>query len=217
MNSLKKFCELCIENDVDWHIAEAIYSAYFPLLENAHRIHGDEFNRLFWISREGHNKRMFNAKRVLLSMGRIRELTSEFTIEERAALSLHLEYLAPIEGMINPELGFLIWTLIANGAEFNIRNRNIKTYEGITRTTLGQKIRFLKDGSFFPIIYENIDVDLRNSVGHMFYDISDSGEISVEGRRIEYERVYRNMREIGFSLNLVLYVFYERFRPRHIK
>lgn len=208
--SLEMRCKI---DEEDFGIASQILNAYFPLLENAHRQQGYHFDKNFLDKRESHNLRLKNAKRILEIQNKIRELGKEFGDEERAGISLHLEYLAPIEGLISPELGFLIYTLVANGANYVVRGKSITDYEEITKTTLGAKVRFLKDIDFFPLITDNIDVDLRNAVGHMFYEISDTGEISVEGNIIDYERVYYMMRNIGYSLNLVLNVFYEQYVP----
>ena len=87
------------------------------------------------------------------------------------------------------------------------------TFEKISRSSFGQKIRFLKDKGLFQIITDGVNAKSRNNVGHLIYQINPNGEIFFDGEKIDYDETYRWLREVGFSLALIVRVYYDKFKP----
>ena len=205
---------LCRKRDVSFMLAKTIFDEYYPLLDSAHRAMGESFDREFWLNREKDELKERNSFRLILILRKLKAMTRAFSREEVAAISLHTEHYAASEGLLNATLGFLIWAIINNGIPFNMGRNSIDTYEKISNTTFGQKIRFLKDHGLFEVITDGVTAVSRNNVGHLTYEITPTGEIFFDGDKVDYETTYRWIREVGYSLNLVTVVYYDKYRPK---
>ena len=87
----------------------------------------------------------------------------------------------------------------------------IKTYDEIVGTSFGQKIRFLKINKLFKVITDGVSADSRNNIGHLIYTIKPNGNILFDGKLVDYEKSHRWVREVGFSLTIIIQTYYNRY------
>lgn len=204
---LKRWCD---EEDVDYNIALELKEKYLPLLDFAHKMLGDIFDEIFWIYRKGSQLRVDNTKRIIQLLNNMGRIRPQLTPNELAVMALHFQYLPISEGLLMSEINFLIYTLTVNNKKFIAYGEEKNFIDEIEKVPFGPKVKFLREQSF-NIISDNIDVKLRNSIAHMFYEISKDGRIFVEGVPINIERVYYMLRNIAYSLHLVRRLYYRRF------
>jgi len=205
--------EQCEEFDVDCSIAEEIFSEYYPFIDSVHQLLGATFDQIIVRDWKGTLIRHANVWN-LLQMRKASEGMAFWLKHDILALfSLHLEYLPLIEGLFQPEINFLIYTLSNSFKPFKYRKEERIQLDEIEEVPLGPKIAHLRNNNVFKTITDRIDVGLRNSIAHMFYQITKEGKIIVEGKEIAYESEYSNVRELSLSLFLTRKIFYERFKP----
>lgn len=210
---LQNLKDQCKEYDADYEIAEVIFSEYYPHIESVHEILGSVFDQIIVRDWEGTKIRHANVLNLLHMRKASESMAFWLKHEILAIFSLHLEYLPLIEGLFQPEMNFLIYTLSNNVKPFRYRGEERIQLDEIEEVPLGLKIAYLRDNNFFKIITESIDVKLRNSIAHMFYQITKEGKILVEGYEISLDDEYSKGREIALSLFLTRKIFYERFKP----
>jgi len=205
---------LCKKEEVECQTARKLKAKIFPLLEEAHMKLGYRFDKAFFEQRKGMEIRLANSKTILLLLRRLKP--QFFSINERTIISLHLEYLMVVEGLFTSEINFLIFTLIANGHDLysTQKGKYVKTLSDIEEVNLGFKLKFLREHEFDTLIANKVDIKLRNSVAHLFYEINENGTIIIRKRKIakkDYERLYVDLRNISYSLHLINLVYYRRF------
>jgi hypothetical protein len=175
----------CQEDGIDYLIAYQIAQEYFPILIKSYEILGKElFKTLFWYEKEGDDIRMKNWKNINTIFNKIIK-QDKLNKEEKLIINLHITYLTFIEGIFAPNLNYLVWHTINNGYDFTLYKRKIINYEEVIECTLGQKINFLKKNKKFNIITENVDVNLRNSVSHLYYEIEDD-KLKIDDNLIDF-------------------------------
>jgi len=186
----------------------------FPLLEEAHRRLGHRFDKAIIEHRKGTQIRIDNSRRIFLLLRKLKP--EDFSIEEGAgAITLHLEYLTLVEGLFATQINFLIFTLIANGHDLysTRKGRYVRNIADIEEVNLAFRLRFLREHGF-EIVANGVDIQLRNGVAHLFYEIYSSGTIKVGKKRItqaEYDRLYEKLRNVSYALDLVNLIYYRRF------
>lgn len=143
---------LCEKEDVDYHLAGKLKEKIFPLLEEAHRRIGYRFDKAFLEQKRGMDIRFANSRMILLLLRKLKP--QEFSVEERKAISLHLEFLTLFEGLFATQINFLTFILIANG--HNLRSARkatyVKTLGDIEKLSFAKKLRFLKKHDFEKLI-----------------------------------------------------------------
>lgn len=215
MNNDDKILEnWCKEEEIDYQLASKLKAKIFPLLEGAHQKLGYRFDKAFVEQRKGTQIRIDNSK-TILSLLHKKLKPQFFSIEERAAITLHLEYLTLVEGLFATEINFLIFILIANGHDlYSTRKGNyVKTPGDIEEVNLAFRLKFLRAHGF-RMVTKRVDVKLRNSVAHLFYEIDKSGTIKVGRKRItqaEYSKLYEKLRNVSYALHLINLLYYKRF------
>ena len=207
---LEKWCK---EEEVDYQLASRLKAKIFPLLEGGHQKVGYRFDKALVEQRKGTQIRLDNSKRILLIL---RKLEPQFfSVKERSAISLHLEYLTLVEGLFVTQINFLIFTLIANGHDFNsARKESVKTLSDIEKVSLASRLKFLRKHKFRKLIAKKVDVQLRNSVAHLFYEIDENGNIKVGNKTVtqaEYSKLYDDLQNVSYGLHLVNLLYYKRF------
>lgn len=208
---LEKWCK---EEQVNYQLASKLKAKIFPLLEGAHQKLGYRFDKAFVEQRKGTQIRIDNSK-TILSLLHKKLKPQFFSIEERAAITLHLEYLTLVEGLFATEINFLIFILIANGHDlYSTRKGNyVKTLGDIEEVNLTFRLKFLREHGF-RMGTNRVGVKLRNSVAHLFYEIDKSGTIKVGRKRItqaEYSKLYDDLRNVSYGLHLINLLYYKRF------
>lgn len=203
----------CAEEGLDYRLASQLKAKIFPLFDEAHRRLGYRFDKAYMEQIAGTKIRRENSKRINLLLRKLK--TEPFSVEERVIISLHLEYLMLVEGMFAPEINFLIFTLIANGRDFcpTRKGKKVKTLSDIEKVNLVSRLDFLRKQGF-GIITKKINVKLRNSIAHLFYQIEENGNMKVDTKEItqeEYAKLYASLRNISFSLHLVSLRYYNKF------
>ena len=202
----------CQEEELNYQLASKLKAKIFPLLEEAHRKLGYRFNKVLIEHRKGTDLRLANSKTILLLMKKLKP--QNFPIKERKAITLHLEYMTLVEGLFAPQINFLIYILIANGHNFCIpRKRDYaKTLSDIEKVSLRSRVKFLAKHGFRKLITEKVDIGLRNSIAHLFYEIDEKGTLKVGERPISeeyYVKLYNDLRNVGSSLNLINKLYYD--------
>jgi len=208
---LEKWCK---EEEVDYQLASELKAKIFPLLEEAHRRLEYRFDKAFLEQRKGMDIRLTNSKTILLLLAKLRP--EYFSIKERRVITLHLEYLTLVEGLLATQINFLIFSLIANGHRLssNGRGNYVKTLSEIEKVNFVSRLKFLRKHGFRKLIVNRIDIKLRNSVAHLFYEISEDGTIKIGEKRItpeDYDKLYDDLRNISYSLYLIDLLYYRRF------
>ncbi len=205
--------KMCKEEEIDYHLAGKLKEKILPLLEEAHQKLGDDFDKVLNEQRKGTDIRLANSKRILLLLKKIKPSSS--SIEERAVITLHLEYLMLVEGLFATEINFLIFILIANGHDFysTRKGRYAKNVADIEEENLAFKLKFLREHGF-EMVTNKVDIKLRNSIAHLFYEIDDKGSLRIEKKTItkeHYSKLYAELRNVSFSLHLIYFLYYRRF------
>ena len=123
-----------------------------------------------------------------------------------------------MEGIFSTRINFLIFILISNGHDlYSFRKRrNAKTLADIEEVNLGLKLKFLEKHGFKNLITNKVDIKLRNSVAHLFYEIDNDKSIKFDGKRItqsEYKKLYIKIRHVSYALHLINLLYYKRFVP----
>ena len=203
---------VCKNDSIDPTISDPIFNEFFPMILIAHEVLGTAFEHLIIIDKKIEDIRIKNSFRLVQAMGKIRRLPQAFTIEERAAISLHLEYIPMAEGIFSTSLNLLVFTLINNNIPFTYRGREVIALDEIAERSLGDKLRYLKDNNKLTIITDNITRDLRNNIGHMTYQCNLNGVIEVDNKKIDYEKQYRFMRDIGFCIQECIRNYHKYYR-----
>lgn len=214
---LEKWCK---EEELDYQLASKLKAKIFPLLEEAHQRLRYRFDKAFLEQRKGTEIRHANSKILILLLKKLRP--QFFSIKERAAISLHLEYLTLVEGLFATQINFLIFILIANGHDlYSTRKGNyVKTLGDIEEVNLAFKLKFLGEHGFGKLIANKVNIKLRNSVAHLFYEIDENGTMKLGKRRItqeDYSKLYDDLRMVSHSLHLINLLYYRRFasvKPR---
>lgn len=194
--------------------SEGTKSKDISLLENAHKGNIHSFDRAFLEQKKGIDTRLENSGIIMTLLAKMKP--NEFSIQERKALSLHLEFLTLFEGFFATQINFLIFALIANGCKFysSLKRKNIEFLNDIEGEPLKIRIKFLRQHGFKTLITGKIGVELRNSVAHLFYEIEDDGTVKIGRRRISentYTKLYDNLRDISQSLHFIAALFYQRY------
>ena len=133
-----------------------------------------------------------------------------FSVKERSVISLHFEYLTLVEGLFATQINFLIFTLIANGHDFYSK----KTLSDIEKVSLASRLEFLRKHTFGKSIANKVNVNLRNSVAHLFYEIDENGNVKVGKKTVtqaQYSRLYDDLRNVSYGLHLINLLYYKRF------
>lgn len=209
--SLEKWSE---EKEVDYQLASELKAKIFPLLEEAHRKLGYRFNKAFIEQIKGTKLRIDNSERILSLLPKLKP--QFFSPKERRVITFHLEYLTLVEGLFASQINFLIFVLIAKGhaLHFTRKGDNVKTLADIERMPLRRRLGFLRKHMFGKLIANKVDVRLRNSVAHLFYEIDEKGTIKVENKTItqtEYDKLYDDLRNVSYALHLITLLYYKRF------
>ena len=208
---LEKWCK---KEELDCQLAGKLKAKIFPLLEEAHERLDYRFDQTFIEHIKGTQIRHDNSKRILLLLHK--KLSPRlFSLKEHAVITLHFEFLTLVEGIFAPEINFLIFTLLANGHDFNSsRKGSVKTLTDIEKVGLVSRLKFLRKHKFGKLIANKVNVKLRNSVAHLFYEIDEYGNIKVGNKTIaqaEYSRLYDDLRSVSYSLHLINLLHYKRF------
>lgn len=201
----------CKEQEVEYQIAKELKAEIFPLLDEAHRRKGYRFDKTFSEQNKGMALRLMNSEIIMLLL---RKLNQSFSIEEEKIIRLHLEFIALFEGYFATQINFLTFALIANDHNLMWRGKAVETLNDIEKVSLSSKLDFLKRHGFKELITDKVDTKLRNSVAHLFYDISKSDVITVGGETIseaEYNKRYDDFRNIAYSLWLITRIYYSKF------
>lgn len=200
----------CNEETLDYSLAIELKKKIFPLLDKAHNIWGDNFNKEFVQYLRGRKIRNNNAEILIGIRYKLDKHKSDFTLKERASITLHIEYLPLLEGMFSNSINFLIFILIRNHHDFYYSGNYANNMTSIERATIEEKINFLNTHDF-SIIDEKIDRKLRHSTAHMFYEIKEDGITYVEGIAKDVNLAYQELRQVAFVLHLIYEVYYRRF------
>ena len=208
---LEKWCK---KEELDYPLAIKLKAKIFPLLEEAHQRLGYRFNKAFLEQRKGTEIRQDNSKILFLLLRKLEP--SSFSVKERAIITLHLEYLTLVEGLFATQINFLIFSLIANGHDlYSTRKGNyVRTLGDIEEVNLAFKLKFLGEHGFKKLITNKVDVKLRNSVAHLFYEINENGIMKVGKKRItqeDYGKLYDDLRNVSYSLHNINRLYYRRF------
>ncbi len=138
----------------------------------------------------------------------------KFTLQERQALSLHLEFLPLVEGFFATQVNFLIFILIADKHDFfSIRKeRYVKTLIEIEEEDLSRKLNFLEQHNFAEVSESEGTVrKLRNSSAHVFYEFDSNNNILVKQEKIDketYESNYQRLRNVSCAIQNSINLFY---------
>lgn len=167
---LEKWCE---KEELNYQLASELKTKIFPLFEEAHQRLGHLFDKAFLEQRRGTEIRLDNSKTILGLSGKLKP--SFFSAKEQKIITLHLEYLTLVEGLFTAQTNFLIFTLVANGHDLydTRKEENVKTLRDIEKLNLAFRLRFLAEHGF-KLITKKIDIKLRNSVAHLFYEINET-------------------------------------------
>jgi len=125
-------------------------------------------------------------------------------------------YLGLVESLGAQLVDLLILLLVANGYEFHVEREHevpriihATTLKDLRNAFLGPKVRFLKRCKLKRTA-KIIDVDLRNSIAHLDFEINEKGQISAksQGKRKKEINIYQKINEfirkwtmINFMLN----------------
>lgn len=204
---------LCNEHNVNYELAKKLKVRIFPLLENAHIRLGYRFHKAVVEQRRAIDIRLENSESVQLVLKKLPPAL--FSMREGKAISLHLEYLTLVEGFFATQVDFLIFTLIANGHDlYSFRKgKYVEKLNDIEEVNLAFKLKFLKRHGF-SFITSKVNVKLRNSVAHLFYQIDKNGTIRFGKQKIterEYGRLCNDLRDVTFGILLVNKIYYRRF------
>ena len=204
----------CKKAELDYQLASKLKAKIFPLLEEAHKRLDYRFDKTFIEHIKGTKIRHDNSKRILLLLHK--KLSPRlFSLKEHAVITLHLEYLTLVEGILAPETNFLIFTLIANGHDFDSsRKESVKTLSDIEKVSLASRLKFLRKHKFEKLIANKVNVKLRNSVAHLFYEIDEDFKIKVGDKtitRAQYSKLYDDLRNVSYAIHLINLLYYKRF------
>lgn len=204
---------LCKKEEVDFQLARKLKTKIFPLLEEGHKRLGHKFEKASSEQRRGTKIRQDNATTILFLLKKLNPYA--FSIKEQGVIKLHLEYLTLVEGIFSTRINFLIFILIANGHDlYSSRKRgNAKTLADIEEVNLSSKLKFLGKHGFRNLIMNKVNIKLRNSVAHLFYEIDDES-IKFGKKRItksEYKKLYIKLRHVSFALQFIYWLYYLRF------
>ena len=210
---LRKWCK---DEELDYKLARKLKAKIFPLHEEAHKRLGHKFDKAYNEQRRGTKIRQDNATTILSLLKKLNPYA--FSIKEQGVIKLHLEYLTLVEGIFSTRINFLIFILISNGHDlYSFRKRrNAKTLADIEEVNLGLKLKFLEKHGFKNLITNKVDIKLRNSVAHLFYEIDNDKSIKFDGKRItqsEYKKLYIKIRHVSYALHLINLLYYKRFVP----
>lgn len=208
---LEKWCK---KEELDYQLASKLKAKIFPLLEEAHQRLEYRFDKAFLEQRKGTEIRLANSKTIILLLKKMRP--HFFSIKEQKIITLHLEYLTLVEGLFATQVNFLIFTLIANGHDLYSTRKGdyVKTLGDIEEVNLAFKLKFLGEHGFRKLIAKKVDIKLRNSVAHLFYEINENGTMKVGKKRItqvDYDKLYDDLRNVSYSLHLINLLYYRRF------
>ena len=208
---LQKWCK---DVDVDYKLARKLKAKIFPLHEEAHKQLGYKFDKAYNEQRIGTEIRQDNAKTILLLLKKLNP--DAFSIKENGIITLHLEYLTLVEGLFSTRINFLIFILISNGHDLYSSRKGgyAITLTDIEEVNLGFKLKFLGEHGFSNLISNKVDIKLRNSVAHLFYEIDADKSIKFGKKRItqsEYRKLYIKLRHVTFALHLINLLYYKRF------
>ena len=205
----------CKKDRVSYHVASKLKAKLFPLLEEAHRKLGYRFDKAVIEHAKGSEVRLYNSA-MLVSLLHDKMKPSDFSIEERRMLTLHLEYLPSIEGYLASQINFLVFTLIANGHDLYSTRKGdyTKSLKDIEEVNLAFKLKFVREHGFGRLIANKVDTTLRNSIAHLFYEITEDGTIEIGKKKIpkaQYVKLYHDIRNISFALHYITRLYYTRF------
>lgn len=209
-NLLKTWCQ---RDQIDYVLANALKNKIFPLLEEAHKQHAKSFDRAFLEQKKGMRIREENSAR-LLNILHTKLDPKNFTLQERQALSLHLEFLPLVEGFFATQINFLIFLLIADKHDFfSVRKeRYVKTLSEIEEEDLANKLKFLKEHNFPELSKDDSTIrKLRNGAAHVFYEIDSNNILIIKKEKIEkrtYDFAYDQLRNIAFAIQNITNLFY---------
>lgn len=208
---LQKWCK---KAKIDFRLARKLKTKIFPLLEEAHKQLGYKFDKAYNEQRIGTKIRQDNSRTILLLLNKLNP--KSFPIKEQWIFTLHLEYLTLVEGIFSTRINFLIFILISNGNELysHWKGDYVKTLKDIEEVNLSSKLKFLKKHGFGNLISNKVDIKLRNSVAHLFYEIAEDESINFGKRRItksEYRKLFTKLRHVSFALQLIYWLYYLRF------
>ena len=209
---LEKWCK---EWEVPYNFARLLKGTVCPLLEEAHNKSGFRFDKAFLEQKEGTDLRLANSKRILLLLKKL--IPENYPADERIVIELHLEYMTTVEGLLAPQINFLVFLLIANGYSFGLTGDGqcARTLRDIEKANFSKKFKFIGRHGFRELS-KNKDaiLSLRNSAAHMFYEINGKGNIKVGQRKIteeKYAKLYDYLRNVAISLHLLMLLYYRKF------
>lgn len=211
-NILEEWCE---KDQLDPNLVIPIVKKTCLLLEEAHRKQGSNFDRVLLEQKKGTDIRLENSARLVnILHGKIDKTKLKLTAQEVTALSLHNEFLPLVEGFFSTQVNFLILTLTATGVVYKSKWKKgvIEGIAEIEEEELASRIKFLKNNQY-PEFDKGSTVirGLRNSTGHVFYELADNGDIIIDGDRIcssDYNAYYDYLRTISFAVYYARILFY---------
>lgn len=204
---------LCKKYDVSYTLTRKLKTMIFPLLVEAHKRLKYRFDKAYVEQRKGTNIRLTNSAAIISMLGKIS--SKIFSMKERWIITLHLEYLALVEGFFTTQINFLVFTLIANGHDLysTWKGKYVDKLNDIEGVNLAFKLKFLRRHGF-GIIANKVNIKLRNSVAHLFYEIDRNGTVRFGKQKItkkEYDKLYDDLRNVSFGLHIVSLTYYRRF------
>jgi hypothetical protein len=207
---LKIWCE---GDKIDYEIVKILKEKIYPLLENAHKIQGDSFDRALLEQKIGTEIRLNNSANLVNILHRKLD-PNKFSKKDVKTLSLHLEFLPLVEGFFAIQINFLIFVLIADNHDFYLtrQERYAKSLDEIEGEDIAYKLKFLKNHNF-PELSANEKVirKIRNSAAHLFYEITDEGNFKVNQDEISeksYNEFYDYLRNIAVGIQNIQNLFY---------
>jgi hypothetical protein len=202
----------CIEQDVDFEIALRLTTKILALIDKAHSILGNLFDNILMRDIKGTAQRQINIAFLLLTHRKLVPILQKLTPKELTALSLHNQILPIMEGILLPEINFLIYTIINNGKDFyhTYLRKNVTSLDDIETASLSSRLEFLKKNEF-EYISQKVDVKFRNSIAHMFYKIKEDGSFYINNHKYDTEKIYRDIRSIAYSIHFAKKLYYRIF------
>ena len=124
-------------------------------------------------------------------------------------------YLVMVESIYTSMIDLVIFSLVSLHHDLYVphNNRYAKSYDDIQSIRLAMKLKFLSDHGF-NIISSKCDKKLRNSIAHASFVIEEDGTIRVNGRMINKNRAYENIRNVSFAIHAIIRICYDKFLKR---
>jgi hypothetical protein len=170
------------------------------------------------------NKRFVKNIRTIGTVESIQKLAIPLMKKEKAegdrmllAVIGLFRYLGLVESFGAQIVDLLILFLVVNGYEFHVERKHAvpriihaNCLKDLRNAFLGEKIRFLERCGLEKIA-KVIDVDLRNSIAHLDFMISEKGEISARsrGKRKKQINIFQRINEFLRKWMMISYMFTE--------